>query len=277
MRVPSLFGYFSIREVKEGLDLSLQESIDRLRYLQRTGLLQRFPSQTYPPEFFCLTTEGRQMVKDFRISDQTSSFLPSSYHKPVQNHTRLLVTTYLTLKKILGDDLREWVGEEELLREAGSTNGEGQSWSRRVWDGEMLIQVHKIHHVRNQAGEIVPTGEVSQDIWRCGLELELSLKSPNRYSRLFEVLQQEVYSLLLEKLKVPIMIFVCGSQTIRDRLLKHYQVFVKGYGRCIFYFVLLDDLLARRREARVLRMIGRDEKFVQAGDLARVCVVTYEA
>src|ERR1051325_5112229 len=85
------FGYASTHEIRYGFNLSYKATENRLTYLSRLGLVRKFPSETVPPVFYCLTSDGRQMARDFGISDSISDFVPSQYAWGTQRHHRTIV------------------------------------------------------------------------------------------------------------------------------------------------------------------------------------------
>src|SRR5664279_4811456 len=60
LEMVSRFGFISIEEVMYGFDFPAQKAKDRLKYLTRVGLLERFESFTVPRTFFCLSPMGFQ-------------------------------------------------------------------------------------------------------------------------------------------------------------------------------------------------------------------------
>jgi hypothetical protein len=92
--------------------------------------------------------------------------------------------------------------------------------------------------------------------WWCGLELELSIKSKARYQKQFKALAECVYDRINEKQKIPLMLFVCGSSTIQETLIKYQQELVGSYGRCIFIFCQVDQLLKERESAVLAQYYG---------------------
>src|SRR5882672_2891147 len=79
MKLLARFGYLSIQEVMYGFDLTIQTAINRLFYLKKAGFIQTFKSQTLPPEFYCLTRLGREVVEGNGLSDWIYHFVPSQY------------------------------------------------------------------------------------------------------------------------------------------------------------------------------------------------------
>jgi len=278
MELLARFGYLSIQEVKYGFDLTIQTAINRLFYLKRSGYIQTFKSQTLPPEFYCLTRQGREVVQAFTVSNWINHFVPSQYNVIFQEHTRSVIKTNLALRKILGADYKDWVGED-LLKQNVAYEASQYYWKKknRVLDGELYLQIHKTRYKRTEAGDLEATGEVSRETWKCGIEVELSSKSLKRYRQQFEVLRRQVYEPFAEEQLYPMMIFLCGSQTIRDNLLKAYQDFSKEFGNCIFYFGLVDEVLQKLKEAPLLKVISGESQVVKAGELNHVSVRIAEA
>ena len=66
----SRFGFISVEEVMYGFDLPAPKAMDRLKYLTKVGLLERFPSFTNHRSFYCLTPFGARMAEDLRRPPQ---------------------------------------------------------------------------------------------------------------------------------------------------------------------------------------------------------------
>src|SRR5258708_2110746 len=115
MELLARFDYVSIEEVMYAFNLPLMKAVHRLDYLEnRCGLIHRFPSHARPKDFFYLTAGGRQVVRDFQISDYVSEFIPSSYAMMFQAHRRAIIKVYSAMKSIFSDKLLSWKNERQL-------------------------------------------------------------------------------------------------------------------------------------------------------------------
>ena len=176
MGLMSRFGYVSVREVMYGFQLNLGSALHRLSYLEKIKLIQWFPSLTIPVTFYCLTPQGRQAVRRFNISDELTHFIPSQYQPIAQEHHRAIIRVYLALQRLLGPRFLGWTTEQRLKAEGGINK------EKRILDGELFLNVRKIAlQGPRETRNMTPLGEPALEKWRCGIEVELSLKSPERY------------------------------------------------------------------------------------------------
>src|SRR5438067_436584 len=101
MEILARFGYASIEEFRYGFNLPLQSAVHRLWYLEKAALIKRFDSRTRPGSFYYLSSEGREAVKAFQISDELVSFYPSDYKLANNDHHRSIIKVFLALKEML--------------------------------------------------------------------------------------------------------------------------------------------------------------------------------
>jgi hypothetical protein len=263
MELLARFGYVSIREVEYGFRLSLTKAVDRLHYLETQGFIQRFPSHTIPPSFFCLTSSGRQAVQGFNISEELISFYPRQYRLASQQHQRAIINSYLALKNALGSSFIGWISESNLKGEV----------ARRILDGELHLKVRKTLYTASPQGDYVPALDKDPDIedWCCGVEVEISLKSPARYKKQFKGLAHQYYNWSGKEKHYPMYLFIYGTQTIHDRLLKELNN--HEFDKCFFLFVQIDELIAKQGDAILERWIGKSHITLPASDMTKVNVV----
>lgn len=183
LRLLAQFGYASIEEVMYGFDLALQEAINRLTYLERSGFITRFISHVKPESFFYLTPLGRQAALNYRITDHLTEFHPSKYRLSMQSHHRLIVKAHLALKKVLKEDFQGWVSKNQLRSEGIS--GWEQGAKRRIFDGEFHMRIHKKRYNRDPETHSLTFIDSAEEVWRCALEMEIILKSIRRYEKQF--------------------------------------------------------------------------------------------
>ena len=264
------FGYASIREVMYGWSLNLTSAVDRLRYLEKAGLIGRFPSHTVPASFFCLTPVGRQMARHFGISEEVAGFVPSKYQ--LVSHHLFIIKVHLGLRKLLGDRLLGWTSERTLKAEQEAQAAVGNG--KRVLDGELFLNVNKTRYKAHEGGKMTPLGEPTLEKWRCGIEVELSLKSPERYKKQFKDLASRVYDGLLKEQHYRMVVFFYTTPTLRDCLARHLKSGRYTLGDCVFYLVQIDEFLERLGEASVERIIDSTGIQVSALDMGEIKVVT---
>ncbi len=271
LELMSRFGYLSIDEIKYGFGLTPQVAIDRLKYLERAQFIQRFPSLTTPSTFFCLASQGRVVVKSHQLSDETHLFRPSDYRPFYQNHDRYLIRVYLALKKIFGENFQSWASERTLRQDSGVKKEEDLFQGRRVFDGEFGLMMHQTEFSRILAGQVKELG-VIRELWRCGLEVELSLKSPARYRKQFQSLASSVYDPLFKKQIIPLILFLYSTNTIYDRLVKHVQENSSSYGRCLCVFGQVDRFLNELGNAPLIQFLGSEVQEITAKELNHIHV-----
>ena len=250
LEVLALFGYMSIKEVMYGFRLNLTQAVDRLRYLEQSGFIQRFPSRILPVSFYCLTSKGRRAVRNFDISD-INPFHPRYYRLVYQEHHRTTIKAFLALKMLLGDDFLGWVSES-YLRAEGAFNK-----VRRILDGELYLRIRKTFVQPGQLGELVPAlhlDPVRQE-WRCGVEVELSLKSPKRYGKQFKDLARQIYTEYSHEQHYPMFLFFYNTQTIRDKLAHQLKEGGHSFGNCIFFLAQIDQFTSKLENTPVERWV----------------------
>jgi hypothetical protein len=265
MEIIARFGYISIREVMYLFDLPIQKAIDRLAYLYRSELVRKFESGTVPTHFYCLTQQGKLAIEWFHLCDEMRDFQPArDYNLIYQHHDRTLVRCYIALRKIFRNDLLGWVSETQLKKEY---TGVG----KRVMDGEFYLQVYKQQVKKEGAGgDYVNVGEAVGEKWKCGFELELTIKSQERYRKQFKALEDQIQKTDgAENIKS--LLFFYGSSAISDRLRE--QVLKYHFGRCVFYFVSLDDFFVNLGESKVDRVIQDSKKEVLAKEINQLKVL----
>src|ERR1051325_8721874 len=134
-----------------------------------------------------MSADGRQGVRDFGISDAISNFMPSQYAWGTQRHHRMIIKVYFALRQVLGASFSSWASED-LLRSEEEWRHQKDGGNVRVLDGVVYIQMKKFLYQQTAAGGVEPTGEIERETWKCGIEVELSLKSPDRYEKQFRSL-----------------------------------------------------------------------------------------
>ena len=262
------FAYASIREFMYAGPLTLRSAIRRLTYLEEAGLIQTFDSQTFPKSFYCLTPRGRKAVKNFAISDELSPFVPWHYQLVSQQHHRSIIKVYLGLQKLLGDRFLGWTTEQRLKAEGGANR------EKRILDGELFLNVEKTRLKSGEGGEMTPLGEPALKKWRCGVEVELSLKSPERYKDQFRDLVPQVYDSWGKVQHYPMIVFFYTTPTIHDALAKQLKSGLHNFGNCVFYLAQLDEFLERLGEAPVEKFIGAQSKIMTASVIGEARTVT---
>lgn len=258
MEMMAQFGYVSIREVMYELGIPLQKAIDRLRYLYFCGVVERFESETVPVHFYCLTKKGREEVERFGISEEIRPFQPAKdYNLIYQKHDRMLVKGWSCLKKVFGTDFIGFVSEKQLKMENVGNGG-------RVMDGEFYLKVYKDGVNGNMDGKEI--------VWRCGLELERTLKSPSRYEEQFNSLSEQIFEdFFKESIRIPMILFLCGNPTVMDRLMREAKN--HRFNGCLLYFSLTDDFFEKYGECNVERWDGTSCVIVPAREMNRFSVV----
>jgi len=260
----SRFGYLSIQEVMYGFQLRTQEAINRLFYLEKSGFIGRFPSLASPDFFFCLTPLGRQAVTTYGICDYVQPFYPSRYTPSNQNHHRALVRIYSAMKRLLGADLCDWRTEARLKQEAGENNG-----IRRILDGEFTVAVRKQKYA-DVDGSLKFVEETSEK-WKCGLELELTLKSAGRYEKQFLMLSRKLYD-PFHREGLPLILFLAAGGDIYERLTTLAAEKSKIRPYCVFLLGWADRFLDSLGNAPLMKFVSGARKEILAKDLNRIRV-----
>jgi hypothetical protein len=257
MELMCRFMYVSIEELKYEFDLSHQQAVNRLFYLEKANLIRRFPSYTWHKHFFCLTPLGRRAARMHIVSDEFNSFNPERFSPVYERHQRRLIKAFLALRKILGQDFEGWITETRLREEMRPID----SWvGRRVFDGAFLMRM-----CREDENRVVRS-----QLWTCGIELEISLKSPARYIKQFRSLTDTVYERVTQKQKIPLLLFLYSTQTIFDRLVGHLLKSSNEYGRSVFVFGQIDEFLNKLGEASMIRYLGDYRQEIKASDFNRI-------
>jgi len=238
-RLIALFGYASIKEIAYHLELPEKRVHNLLWYLVNEGILHKFPSDTLPQNFYCLSAKGRHLVKIFLVSNYISDWTPSRYNLFYQRHHRTVINVWSVFSKAWGKKLSDWVTEEQLRKEYTGKRA-------RIFDAEFVSKQEIIKYIDGDWGK-----ETVKEIRivRCGLELETELKSARRYEKQITDMIEHIWAAGYRKEPISKVIFVCGGQAISDRL-KRYL-----HGRYLegarVYFIDLSELLVSKAEALV--------------------------
>jgi DNA-binding Lrp family transcriptional regulator len=260
------FGYLSVEEVAYGCRTSRASAQRRLRRLEDAGLIRSFPSQTVPVEFQCLTTQGRQKVVELGLSDELSPFMPCRYQWVEQHHHRTIVKVYLALRHLLGPDFLGWVSERALKGEAEAA-GKLSAWEKRVLDGELYLNVNIDEIEKDPSGLLKSTGQVFKESWRCGIEVELSIKSSDRYRKQFMALADIVQE---GKSPLSMIVFFHATPGIRERLLRQVaQVVRADFGACVFCFVSVGEFLCDPVSCRLERIFHGQHSVTEGSRINR--------
>jgi len=271
MELLGRFGYLSLEEVIFGYDFGFREVYDRLNYLEKAGLIQKFPSLTLPRQFYCLTVLGTQVVRAHNISDEIHSFGPSQYNPITQNHSRTLIRIFLAFRKIFGADFLGWRSERALLADQSLMKNRNPLRGPRVFDGMFLIRIHKTKHSPHLQEAPVPLGGTTENWW-CGLELELTVKSTQRYRKQFKDLSDSVYNSLQENQTIPMMLYLSGSPAIQKKLMEIREEQQGSFGRCLFVFGQVDSFLRDLGKTPMTRCVGSDRREIIGTELNHVRV-----
>jgi len=253
------FSFVSAEEIAYGFDLTPDKAGEKLRYLSKLGLLDRFDGIADPKSLYCLTSFGRKVAQLHRVSDEVHPFAPSHYYVLNQRHDRMLTRIYLALRKIFEGRLKGWSGELTLRQNEGFSASPVDPAGRRIMDGMFLLEPELAFSPPNNYR------------W-CGLELELTLKSAERYRKQFRGLADTVYDSFERKQKVPLVLFLYGSETIARALHKYWDEQRDQFGQYIFFFGSADRFLNERGEAPLTRYFGDERRTLQAKELACVSI-----
>lgn len=269
MELMGRFGYVSKEEAMYGFDLSEQDARNRLNYLVRQNLVRRFRSLAEPKFFYCLTKEGLATLRHHAPSDEAHPFDPESYRPFYQSHDRTLTKIYCAMKKLFGSDFLAWLSEKTIRQGESLKLVLEAHKERRILDGLFHINVKKEKFAPDAKGELVLKETVSKPWW-CGLELEMSLKSKERYRKQFKALAECVYDRVNEIQRIPLMLFLAGTTTICQALMKYQQEQAASFGRCVFVFGAVDQFLAQRENAILTRFIGNKFLEITGGEINHV-------
>jgi hypothetical protein len=255
------FGYASSEEMAYGCRTARISIQRRLRRLEDAGLLRNFPSQTVPTEFQCLTPSGWEKISESGFSDELSRFTPSRYQWIEQHHHRSIIKVYFAVRHLLGGDFLGWVSERTLKGEAEAA-GRLKAWEKRVLDGELYLTVNLNEIENDGAGVLKPTGNVFQEPWRCGIEVELSLKSSERYRRQFMALTDVIQG---GGSPLSMVLFFYATPAIRERLLRHItQTSRADFGECVLCLVSIEEFIKDPQSCRLERILG-DQRSIREG------------
>jgi len=269
MGLMAQFGYISLKEVIYGFDLAEQEARDRLKYLARQELIESFPSHTHPQYFYCLKKDGFEAIHSYGISTEVDEFNPKNYRPFMQNHDRMLVRIYSALGKGLGPDLDSWITEKRIRQEESLMPIFKVHKDSRVLDGLFRIQMHKTRFTENPTGQL-DFHDNTTGPWWTGLELELSMKSKERYKKQFDVLSECIYDRVEKIQRIPQMLFLCGNPAIEKALLGFQQDQPERYGSCVFVFGQAEAFLKNPKEAPLFRVLRRDRREIRGQDLNQI-------
>ena len=254
-------------------NLNLEEAMHRLDYLEDSGFVDRFPSNTIPKLFLCLTSLGREAVRDFDISKDVCLFSPHRYRQAFQNHQRSTVMVFLALRKVFGACFRGWTSETTLRTEEETRYRLYGGKTKRILDGEFFFEITKERCKRNEAGGLERQGEPFKEIWRCGVEVELTPKNPDRYYKQFRELANRVYDPHSGNHHYPMVFFFYTEQSIGDRLGQHLKSGRNNFGSCIFCLVPIDELVKNLGNTMVERFVGTSVIQIPCSEMSRVKVV----
>lgn len=260
------FGYVSLEEVMYGFGLSEKESRNHLYYLVQLGLIQAFPSHTEPRNFYCLDKAGFSVVRSKDIVMDIDYFNKKTYRPLTQNHDRMLIRIHSALRKLLGSDLDSWITEKSIRKEESLIPIFKAHKKSRVLDGLFRIQMHKARFTQDGTGKL-DFHDNTTGPWWTGLELELSMKSKDRYRMQFDVLSECVYDRVEKIQRIPQMLFLCGNPGLEKALLGFYQERPERYGRCVFVFGQVEAFLKNPKEAPLSRVLGRDRREILGKEL----------
>jgi hypothetical protein len=141
-------------------------------------------------------------------------------------------------------------------------------------DGELFLDVEKTRYKEDGAGGLEKTGEPpSRAQWRCGVEVELSLKSPERYFKQFWDLASRVYNSVDDRQHYHMILFFYSTTTIHDRLAGHLRSNRYEFGKCAFGLVRLDEFLEKKGDAMAERFIGTDSIQIPMSEMSRIKVI----
>jgi len=260
------FGYVSVEEIAYGCRITRASAQRQLKHLEKAELIHSFPSQTVPAQFQCLTAQGRQKVVELGLSDELSPFMPSRYQWVEQHHHRTISKVYFGLRHLLGPNFLGWVSERILKGEAESI-GKSQVWEKRVLDGELYFTVNLDEVEKDNDGTLKPTGQVFREPWRCGIEVELSIKSTERYRRQFMALADVVQG---EKSPLPMIVFFYATPGIRERLFRQItQVTRADFGACVFCLAPVEEFLNGPGTCRLERTFNDQHSIREGSHLNR--------
>ncbi len=273
MELLARFDFLSIEEVMYAFHLPLMQAVHQLDYLEnRCGLIKRFASGSHPKDFFCLTAGGRQVVKDFQISDQVSEFIPSYYAPAFQAHRRTIIKVYAALKTLFDDKMRNWINEGQLqaLEEYRQSQTFGHQ-HKRILDGECALKIYEARYFKDPAGNMQPSwAESVWSDWRVGIEVELSAKSPRRYEQQFNDLARLIFDRWDKKQIYKLVIFFYSTRTIHDHLVREIQSGRHTFGNCLFYVIQIDSFLQNPAEASVEVYTAEINRTIMGKDMGTV-------
>jgi len=267
------FGYVSADEISYALEINWPCARRRLDFLVKANIIKKFPSLTLPSDFFCLTVAGRQLCKKWGDSDEISDFTPGRYKALFQLHSRFIVKSYVAIRRLLGPDFLGWVSEEMLQREGESVVTNRNIHGKRIFDGEIFLNTALHTTVETTPGMIQSRERAIIERWRCGFELELTLKSPGQYSKQFQGLAPQVYDGFRQEQLIQMVLFLYRSPAIFDRLFKYVTHPQNDYGQCIFYFSQTDDFFDHLGDCAVIKVLEGKYRSMPAREINQIKVV----
>src|SRR5579872_4891103 len=129
--------------------------------------------------------------------------MPSRYQVVTQHHHRSIVKVFLAIKHIFGSRLQGWVSEQRLKEDEEWQQKKELGREKRILDGQALLLIRKTLYRVGQDGEKEPTGEIVEEPWRCGVEIELTPKTVPRYEKQLKALAAAVYDSFNKKQLCP--------------------------------------------------------------------------
>jgi hypothetical protein len=177
------------------------------------------------------------------------------------------------LKKILDHDFEGWVSEQTLKQESSTLKKHQTSSGQRILDGEFFFTAHKSRYIRKEDGALEGLDGGISETWRGGVELELSLKSPERYRKQFRNLENTLLGASTGTQKIQLLLFLCGSNIIFDRLYGYMTEKEYRYGNCLFLFGHTEDFFQKLGKSKLIKALGKNRTEILAENLNKVKVV----
>ncbi len=204
------YGYLSVDEVSM-ITENPRHAYSVLQYLFTKGTLGTFSTHLRPSRAYYLPDDMKKIVEASGGARHVERFFPCAYRPTGFHHHTSLIKVHLTIKKILGDKLIDYIPEPRLKRDLGR---------QKVCDGEFVFLNNK--------------GEEK----KAGVEVELTLK--NAEAR--RIVARNLTGYAASNLNA-ILIFY-NQQIIKERTLETLEKY--GTKQTPVFFLDLAEFLKKR-------------------------------
>lgn len=158
------YGYITVAEATILADGDERKARNHLGILLSQGKVKSFNTDLKPQKAYYLSNIGRKELESDGKANFIISFLPSKFSMITFYHRRQTIAVHLLLRKVLCDRFVKFIPDTILRKQSGERE--------KVCDGELIATSRK--------GEKI----------KIGVEVELSLKSPDKRKSAIEKLAE---------------------------------------------------------------------------------------